>query len=647
MVLCPCFGRCNVCCMALGCSCKDEVENEMGVGLEKKRTCTDLPCCFLFLAGICGLVSLWSVAVANGDIDRLIQPSDYKGNVCGKGEMKSKPLGFWPSPEDYRFYMCASNCTVTTENFQILPTSTAPADMYLPYNTTEWKSFCIPALESPITIKGYDNPSEQFHRQVNDLWAALPMIGVAAALAFIVGFLYVELMQRCLKFLVWTAIFMITIGGFFITYCFYISSVTMQDENTRLTQQVIGAFFAFATVMFLLITIFLRQRIRIAIEVINVAGMALKDMPLLVWFPFSFAIVPTAFAIVWVVVTALMFSMSETESVATPEKILGITSGGLLNSYQEKFPANYTKINYESTVEYTFGFHFFMFLWITQFCVYWLYTVIAGAIGDWYFSRKGEDGQRVVGEEDGQLSKKPIWGSVKRTTWYHSGSIAFGACIIAVVQFMRACLVYFEKQMGKEGGCMQKYCLKILHCILWCLECCMDAINKRAMILIALKGEPFCSAAPRAFKLIWENLVRVSVMCIFTGIVIFVGKLCVCFFTTGIVLTVYWYIEKDLDGVLLPAAVILVMCWVIGSTFMTVYETAVDTVFMCFLIDEKHNKATGNMFAEKALQEIVTKYEDKSKELAKKSQRTRRGDTKLEPEEPQIISDKSHKGLEV
>jgi len=645
MVLCPCFGRCNSCCMALGCSCKDDDESEVGIGLVKKRTCTDLPCCFLFLGSIIGLVVVWILALANGDLDRLLKPLDYNGQICGK-DVSSKPLGFWPSTEDYRFYMCTANCSVTSENYQgdlygLYPTTSPYADMLKPYPTIEWKGYCVPEVESAISISGYDNPSEQFQRQINDLWSALPMIGIAAGLAFVIGFLYVELMQRCLKYLVWMAILMITVGGFFITYSFYISSTNMKDENTKRAQQVFGAISGAATIIFILMTICLRERIRIAIEVINVAGKALEDMPLLVWFPFSFAVVPTAFAILWVVVTAFMFSMSETESVATPDRIVGITSGDLRNSYGEIFPANYTMINYESTIEYTFGFHFFMFLWVIQFFVYWLYTVIAGAIGDWYFSRKGENGERLRGEEPHQLSRKPICGSVVRTTWYHSGSIAFGACIIAVIQFIRACLAYFEKQMGKEGGCVQKYFMRILQCVLWCLECCMDAINKRAMILIALKGDPFCVAAPKAFKIIWENLVRVSVMCLFTGIVILVGKLCVCFFTSGIVLVFYWYFENDLDGVLLAAAVIIVMSWVIGSTFMTVFETAVDTVFICFLLDEKHNKKSGNMFAEKSLQEIVTKYADKSKALSEKTKRTNR--SKLEPE----VSDGPTKGLEV
>jgi len=639
MVLCPCFGRCNACCMAIGCSCKDD-EYEIGAGLEKKRNCTDVPCCLLFLAAITGLIVIWIVALANGDLDRLLKPTDYKNQICGKGDVASKPLGFWPSADDYRFYMCTANCSVTMENYNGL---TNHYDMLKPYPTSSWKDYCVPEMTSAIKISGYDSPSEQFQRQINDLWSALPMIGIAAGLAFIIGFLYVELMQKCLKFLVWMAIFLITIGGFFITYSFYISYKKSQDKNTKLTQQIFGGIFGAATIIFILITIFLRERIRIAIEVIVVAGKALEDMPLLVWFPFSFAVCPTAFAILWVVVTAFMFSMSTTESVHTPDRIRGITSGNNTNSYGELFPVNYTKINYESTIEYNFGFHFFMFLWVIQFSVYWLYTVVAGAIGDWYFSRKGEDGQRLRGENPDQLSNYPIWGSVKRTTWYHSGSIAFGACIIAIIQFIRACLAYFEKQLGKEGGSMQKYCINLLHCILWCLECCMDAINKRALILIALKGDPFCVAAPRAFKLIWENLIRVSVMCLFTGIVILVGKLCVCFFTSGIVLVSYYYWhEEKLDGVLLAAGVIIVMSWVIGSTFMTVFETAVDTVFICFLLDEKYNKNNGTMFAEKELLQIVEKYEDKSRDLFMKNQRSKRS-TKLEPE----VSDKPQKGLKV
>ena len=59
--------------------------------------------------------------------------------------------------------------------------------------------------------------------------------------------------------------------------------------------------------------------------------------------------------------------------------------------------------------------------------------------------------------------------------------------------------------------------------------------------------------------------------------------------------------------------------------FLTVYDTAIDTVFICFLVDEEANKNSGTMMADKGLRDIVQKYEGKSKELANQMKENRGG----------------------
>merc|ERR1719208_712519 len=115
---------------------------------------------------------------------------------------------------------------------------------------------------------------------------------------------------------------------------------------------------------------------------------------------------------------------------------------------------------------------------------------------------------------------------------------------------------------------------------------------------------------------------------LFTGVVIFVGKVCVCLATTGVSVLIIYYAYDDLSGIMLPMILIFLLSYVIASTFMTVYETAVDTVFLSFLLDEEWNakKAEEKMSADKPILDIIGKYEDLSKEVAEKEMGSRSKD---------------------
>ena len=80
----------------------------------------------------------------------------------------------------------------------------------------------------------------------------------------------------------------------------------------------------------------------------------------------------------------------------------------------------------------------------------------------------------------------------------------------------------------------------------------------------------------------------------------------------------------DITSPFLPLVIIFIISFGVAQLFMTVYDTAIDTVFLCFLIDEKHNKSSGQMLADPELREIVQKYEADSKKLADSKTRGRR-----------------------
>jgi hypothetical protein len=62
--------------------------------------------------------------------------------------------------------------------------------------------------------------------------------------------------------------------------------------------------------------------------------------------------------------------------------------------------------------------------------------------------------------------------------------------------------------------------------------------------------------------------------------------------------------------------VIFIIGYIVGSLFMAVFEVAMDTVFLCFLIDEKLHAGSGTMCASKGLRALVDSDEIKMENKA-------------------------------
>ncbi|CAF3313153.1 unnamed protein product [Rotaria socialis] len=63
--------------------------------LRRKRFCTDIPCCILFLVFVAAFVVLSVFAFKEGDPRQLLYPTDSFGNLCGTGEHVERPYVYF------------------------------------------------------------------------------------------------------------------------------------------------------------------------------------------------------------------------------------------------------------------------------------------------------------------------------------------------------------------------------------------------------------------------------------------------------------------------------------------------------------------------------------------------------------------------
>jgi len=324
------------------------------------------------------------------------------------------------------------------------------------------------------------------------------------------------------------------------------------------------------------------------------------------------------FIAVWLSVALYIFSAGEEQPEEIPS---GISSGDTFVADGSTVSGStFDRLNYDDTIRNEFAPHWFLLLWVVQIAVYFTFTTVSGAVADWYFTRRDEDGDKYRGSGEEELSHRAVLNSCCRTTRYHLGTVVYAAAIIAIIKFIRHCVAYMEKGLRGDNK-IKKIIRGIVHCLLKCLECCLDKVSKNALIWTSIYGDAFCPSVCGSFKIIWTNLVRVAVITFFSTIVTTLGKIMIPLFTTGICAFVLMNVDTysdELGSPIAPIVIIAVISFAVASLFLTVYDTAIDTVFMCFLIDERAHQSNGEMFADEGLKNIVQKYEAQSKELAHK-----------------------------
>jgi hypothetical protein len=381
----------------------------------------------------------------------------------------------------------------------------------------------------------------------------------------------------------------------------------------------------------------LRQRIQIAIEVVKESAHAIADMPFIMLFPFVPILLLSAYLVLWIWGATVIYSVSVTESVELSGDLevnrymWGYKDGG--DSWKNGLPESYSKTSFDSTYQAHAAWHFFHLLWVMQFFIYFCYLIFAGATADWYFTYDDEDGNKKRGPDKFELSPWPIAASCKRTTLHHIGTVALTSLIIAIIQFIRAVVHYIEKQTaGEPPNQVQKLIFKCIHCCLWLLECCMDKINKNALIWTAVFGTGFCTSACDSFQLLWNNIGRVAAINVVSHLIVAVSKFFTALLTCAIGMTLMLYVEPwktDVSSPAMPGLLIFAVGYVIGHMFFSIFNAVIDCIFLCFLIDDKFNSATDKggdavkMFASEALRKLVGKFEEESKEEGAKAEKAK------------------------
>uniref|UniRef100_A0A8C1JMV3 Choline transporter-like protein n=1 Tax=Cyprinus carpio TaxID=7962 RepID=A0A8C1JMV3_CYPCA len=627
------------------------------------RGCTDIICCIFFIVAIVGYVAVGILAWTHGDPRKVIYPTDSLGQYCGQGKLEKKPLLFYfnmmkcaspmvllefqcptpqvcvekcpdrtltlvtaiAKPEDWKYYK--SYCREDPGNkpmTEILQKKLCPA--YL-ISSKPCKAFrCFPSLgkKGEVITVVLKHALVMEGRQVamkifEDYTKSWYWILICLLIAVVLSLIFIVLLRYLAGIMVWVMILMvIAVVACGIAYS-SIKYVNLKDTaGSNITLQQLGfqpdfsvylhirqtwlAFIiilAILEVIIIIILIFLRNRIRIAVELMKEASRAVGYVMSSLFYPiFTFFLLTIVIAY-WGITAVFLSTSSE-----PVYKVFNETDcpHGRQTCEPENFTISAMKTDcprseclfafyggetpYHKYLIFFQFYNVFLFFWCANFVTALGQMTLAGAFASYYWAPN----------KPNDMPAYPLCASLGRSLRYHTGSLAFGSLILAIVQIIRVLLEYIDHKLKGAENKFAKFLLCCLKCCFWCLEKFIKFINRNAYIMVAIYGKNFCRSARDAFFLLMRNVIRVVVLDKVTDFILFLGKLLI----VGLVgIFAFFFFSGQTDAFKdaapslhyywVPILTVLVGSYLIAHGFFSVYAMCVDTLFLCFCEDLERN----------------------------------------------------------
>ncbi|XP_054169219.1 choline transporter-like protein 1 [Oppia nitens] len=352
-------------------------------------------------------------------------------------------------------------------------------------------------------------------------------------------------------------------NSFLLIWNYYKSQLILSyDEKQRAFQQhlvdqwfIAGIGVSLLTIIFLFIVTAMRKRIKLVAILFREAGKAISDMPFLLMQPIWTFMILCFVSFIWIYGLVYLHSMR----FPYIDPITGFVSYKIENFYR-----------------YMKWYHMFAYLWSVHFILCCQHFVISGSVSQWFFSRSRLD----LGS--------PILNTISTLIRYHLGSIAFGSLLVASVKIVRLIFNKLNSLLNRyKTSCDTS--LKWCQCCLWLFEKFVIYVNRNAFIEIAIYGTCFTTSARKAFGLLSNNALKVLALNSVGDFLLFVAKICV---VTVIVLIGIELIEdktQSLHYYWSPIIASAFFAYFVSHCFLSVYEMAIDTLFLCFIEDTERN----------------------------------------------------------
>ncbi|XP_036854163.2 choline transporter-like protein 3 isoform X2 [Manis javanica] len=577
------------------------------------RKCTDPTWLFVYFLFWTGWVFIMGYSVAAGAAGRLLFGYDSFGNVCGKknSPVEGAPLSgqdmtlkkhvFFmnscnPDVKDVRLsstVLCISSCPEeqldTLEEVQLFANNNGSFLCVYSLNSVNYtqnpdaeslcprlpvppsKSFplfnrCIPQTPECYSLFAsvFINDVDALHRILSGIMSGrdtilgLCILALALSLAMMFTFQFITVLLSHIFIALVVLGLLFVCGVLWWLYYDYTNDLSTELDTERENMKCLLGFAIVSTVItaVLLVLIFvLRKRKELAVELLQLTNKAIRSSPFLLLQPlWTFAIL----VFFWVLWVAVLLSLGTAGAVQVIE-------GG--------------QVEYKplSGIRYMWWYHLIGLIWTSEFILACQQMTIAGAVVTCYFNRNKND-----------PPDHPILSSLSILFCYHQGTVGKGSFLITVVRIPRTILMYMCTTLKGKRSAWSRCTFRCCFCCFWCLDKCLCHLNQNAYTTTAINGTDFCTSARDALKLLSRNPSHFTSVNCFGEFIIFLGKVLVVCFTVFGGLMAFNY-NRALQVWAIPLLLVAFFAYLVAHSFLSVFETVLDALFLCFAVDLETN----------------------------------------------------------
>ncbi|XP_066480162.1 choline transporter-like protein 3 isoform X2 [Tiliqua scincoides] len=580
------------------------------------RTCTDPIWLMLFFLFWSGSMFITGYAITAGAAERLVYGYDSYGNICGRKntpvegaplsgqDMTNKKYVFFlnscglqikhlkvnsvalcvsscpqeqlDSLEDIQLFakdngscLCVYNLNTTScihspEAAELCPSLPVPSSMSFPLFNR-----CIPRnaeCYSRFTTVLIDavNEVDIFHRVLSGVMARRDsVIGLCIlALAFsiimmlVFRFISVLLIHIFVTLLVFGLLFVS--GIMWWLYYNYSNEASIELETEKENMKLLFGFSivsTIVTIVLLCLILIVRKRIPLTIQLFQVTNKIIGNVPSLFFQPLWTFIILFLFWLFWV---AVLLSLGTAGNAQ-------VISGGQVE-YKILFG-----------IRYMWWYHVVGLIWTSEFILACQQMTVAGAVVICFFNRNKT-----------KPPSHPVLSSISLLFCYHLGTIVKGSFLITVVRIPRIILLSVYNTLKEKENACARCMFKCCFCCFWCLERCLRYFYQNAYAATVINGTNFCTSAKDAVLILSRNPANtIAVGCV-GDFIIFLGKMfVVCFTVFGGLMTFNYH--HELHVWVVPLLLVTFFAYLVAHSFLSVFETVVDVLFLCFAVDIETN----------------------------------------------------------
>lgn len=560
----------------------------------RQHTCTDVPCCVIFL--VCLAFTAWVLVSGfkHGDPRKVYYGLDYSGSLCGV-DLPSQPYLYWCAKADpltgslqmdFAHPICVDACPSSTSTHHDCFVSDGVTRSMVDYPTHKFAGrYCFPQdhqLTSGLS-KHLSGESSGKHVQafVVAFTQAWPCLIVALIIALITGYIYLFFLKRCagpiLCVLVLVVLVLTLFFGLYLIIASYNGGVDgVPDTGDSDADFTVGMILLVLGLLFLITVCCLRSAVEKAVLCIEAACDCLFAEPTLLLEP--------------LLNLALRVALWGTMLVG----LMWVITAGKVKKEQVYRSFEYTPEQWVAII-----FYVVMMIWVNDVCNALDQYVVAYATSRWYFTPYEHNVKRGVPFCAIGLGYTTAFA-------YHLGSLALGGFIIASVRIFRMIVAAFLEIMNQAtGNCaICRCCAAIVNCCTGCFEQCLLVWTKNAYIDVAVRSTEMCVAARAAYDMMRREGMTIMMLSGATWIFQICGTCAITALSTLfifiLVKTIPAFSDSESTMYVPDVAVFLVLAgfiaFLVSLSFMLCLDMVAETTLYCFSLEKANKRAhTGFM----------------------------------------------------